>query len=282
MAELAALIGETLEDATVNPDSPPRLLKALRRSGILVESTSRWELGEIEHPVVEPLLAYKKLARLYTANGWAWLASGCTRDASDPSTSPAAWSRAAGRRAAGSPADPAEPAPAVRADEGWTLICADVAQLEPRVLAAMSKDRAMAAAARRADLYEGVVRSGAVQTRQEAKYAVLGAMYGATTGPSGQLGPRLRSVFPGRWRSWTVRRRRGGQGVVSTLLGRSSPRPDALWTATQSRRATRCGRRRRAAGAQQGQGSRPVHPQLRGAGHRGRMVAAWLAEIRHR
>ena len=48
--------------------------QSLHRAGILVESTSRWELAEYRHPVIEPLLEYKKLSRLLSANGWSWLA----------------------------------------------------------------------------------------------------------------------------------------------------------------------------------------------------------------
>ena len=36
-------------------------------------SRSRWELAEYDHPVIAPLLEYKKLMRLMSANGWAWL-----------------------------------------------------------------------------------------------------------------------------------------------------------------------------------------------------------------
>jgi len=285
MAELAAVIGETLEDTTVNPDSPPRLLKALRRAGILVDSTSRWELGEVEHPVVEPLLRYKKLARLYAANGWAWLAEWVHEERFRPvyltgGVVTGRWASSGG----GALQIPRSLRPAVRADAGWTLVCADVAQLEPRVLAAMSKDGAMAAAARGADLYEGVVRSGAVQTRQEAKYAVLGAMYGATTGPSGQLGPRLRTVFPRAMALVDGAAKTGEDGgVVSTLLGRSSPRPDLLWTATQSRASDPDAdgadeRLARSRARDRGRFTRNFVVQ----GTAAEWSLLWLAEIRHR
>src|SRR5699024_8302625 len=85
---------------------------------------------------------------------------------------------------------------AVRADDGWRLVVADAAQLEPRVLAAMSGDNAMARAGRAADMYEGIVASGAVVDRQHAKYGMLGAMYGGTQGVSGQVLPQLRRAFP--------------------------------------------------------------------------------------
>jgi len=285
MAELAAAIAQALDDDTVNPDSPPRLLKALRRAGILVDSTSRWELGEVEHPVVEPLLAYKKLARLHAANGWSWLAEWVRDERFRPvyltgGVVTGRWASSGG----GALQIPRSLRPAVRADDGWTLVCADVAQLEPRVLAAMSKDGAMAAAGRGADLYEGIVRSGAVQTREEAKYAVLGAMYGATTGPSGRLGPRLRSVFPRAMALVDAAAKTGEDGgVVSTLLGRSSPRPDAMWTATQSRASDPDAddsdeRLARSRARDRGRFTRNFVVQ----GTAAEWSLLWLAEIRHR
>ena len=127
---------------------------------------------------------------------------------------------------------PASVRAAVRADPGWTLVVADAAQLEPRVLAAMSGDGAMAAAGRQADLYQGVVDAGIVETRSEAKYAMLGAIYGATTGPSAVLMPRLTKAYPRAVALVEAGARAGERGdVVSTWLGRTSPRPDAAWQA---------------------------------------------------
>jgi len=236
MAALAAQIAQHLDDPDLNPDSPPRLLRALHRVGVFVPSTSKWELSEVDHPVVEPLLEYKKLARLFAANGWAWLDEWVHGDRFRPiyltgGVVTGRWASSGG----GALQIPRQLRAAVHADPGWRFVDADVAQLEPRVLAAMSQDRAMAAAAQGADLYEGVVRSGAVATRQEAKYAVLGAMYGATTGESGRLAPRLRSVFPRAMRAVDAAARTGEEGgVVSTLLGRSSPRPSDAWRSVQS------------------------------------------------
>ena len=51
-------------------------------------------------------------------------------------------------------------------------------------------------AGRGRDLYRGLVDAGVVATRDEAKIAILGAMYGATTGESGRLVPRLARAFP--------------------------------------------------------------------------------------
>ncbi len=195
--QTAAVVRDALGDPKVSLDSQPRLLRSLHRAGLLVQSTSRWELSEHDHPAVAPLIAYKKQMRLYTANGWAWLAEWVRDGRFRPVYVPAGvvtgrWASSGG----GALQIPRALRTAVRADPGWTLVTADVAQLEPRVLAAMARDTALAEAAAGRDLYAGIVERGAVASRAEAKLAMLGAMYGATTGESGRLLPRLRRTFP--------------------------------------------------------------------------------------
>jgi DNA polymerase-1 len=237
MDELAARVRDALGATSVNLDSQVDLLRALRAAGIQVTSTARWELREHEHPAIEPLLAYKKLARLLSANGWAWLdewvADGRFRPEYVPGgTATGRWATSGG----GALQLPKNVRSAVVADAGWTLVVADAAQLEPRVLAGMARDEAMAAASRGRDLYRGLVESGVVATRDEAKVAILGAMYGATTGESGRLVPLLARAFP---RAMELVDRAAGVGErggsVTTLLGRSSPLPPPEWRAVQGR-----------------------------------------------
>ncbi|MCM3780480.1 bifunctional 3'-5' exonuclease/DNA polymerase [Microbacterium hydrocarbonoxydans] len=237
MVAEAERVRSILGDPGLNLDSQPKLLRALHRVGVQVESTARWELARHDHAVVGPLTAYKKLSRLLNANGWAWLAEWVHDGRFRPVYIPGGvvtgrWASAGG----GALQIPRNLRRAVRADDGWRLVVADVAQLEPRMLAAMAGDRAMARAAQGADLYAGVVATGAVGTREEAKYAVLGAMYGATTGDSGRLVPRLRKVYP-RAMALVDEAARVGEdgGVVSTWLGRSSPRPSTEWSRMQAR-----------------------------------------------
>jgi DNA polymerase-1 len=110
-------------------------------------------------------------------------------------------------------------------------VVADVAQLEPRVLAGMSQDSAMAEAARSSDLYAGMVASGAVATRAEAKVGMLGAMYGGTRGESGRMMPRLTRSYPRAIGLVEAAARAGERGeVVHTLLGRGSPTPSGAVT----------------------------------------------------
>ena len=234
LEDLARQIREALDQPQLNPDSAPHLLGALKRAGIPAESTARWELRRYDHPVIAPLLEYKKLYRLYTANGWTWLATWIHDGRFRPEYVVAGvvtgrWATSGG----GALQLPASLRAAVRADPGWKLVVADAAQLEPRVLAAMSGDESMARAGREADLYQGVVDAGIVETRVEAKYAMLGAIYGATTGASAGLMPRLAKAYPRAVELVEQAARAGERGeVVSTWLGRTSPPPGASWQAS--------------------------------------------------
>ena len=97
----------------------------------------------------------------------------------------------------------------------------------------MSGDTAMAEAARATDLYQGMVASGAVATRAEAKVGMLGAMYGGTRGESGRMMPRLTRRYPRAIGLVEEAARAGERGeVVHTLLGRGSPVPDRRVGAT--------------------------------------------------
>ncbi|WP_309130684.1 bifunctional 3'-5' exonuclease/DNA polymerase [Brevibacterium sp.] len=285
MQAVAEEVRVALEDPRANLDSHAKLLSALHRAGINVASTSKWELAESDHPAIEPLLRYKKLARLLSANGWHWLDEWIESGRYRPVYVPGGvvtgrWAASGG----GALQIPRQLRPALRADPGWTLISADVAQLEPRALAAMSGDRAMAEAGREKDLYSGIVDSGIVATRQEAKIAVLGAMYGGTTGDSGRLVPRLRTSFPQAMALVDSAAEVGAAGgVVSTWLGRTSPVPSEGWRQLQAR-ANRFDATaqdeaiaRRAAG-DQGRFTRNFVVQ----GTAAEWALAWLADLRLR
>ncbi|MFP3712688.1 bifunctional 3'-5' exonuclease/DNA polymerase [Puerhibacterium sp. TATVAM-FAB25] len=236
--------------ASLNPDSHPDLLKAMQYAGVGARSLRKWELERLDHPVIAPLLEYKRLQRLLSANGWHWLDT-WVRDGRFRTeylvggVVTGRWSSVGG----GALQLPKDVRRAVVADPGWTLVVADVAQLEPRVLAAMSHDEAMAAAGTApggagiadgaatggADMYAGIVATGVVPTRELAKVGMLGAMYGGTTGVSAQVLPRLAAAFPRAIALVEDAARAGERGeVVSTWLGRGSPRPGEEWDRAQA------------------------------------------------
>lgn len=233
---LAAEVERLLGVGAVAIDSPPELVKALRRAGLDVASTRSGELSRLSHPAIAPLLEYKTLSRLHTANGWNWLDEWVHDGRFRPTFVPGGvvtgrWASDGG----GALQLPKQVRPAVQADEGWMLVVADAAQLEPRILAALSGDPAMASAGAGVDLYAGIVASGAVETREHAKAGMLGAMYGGTTGVSAQVLPRLARSFPRAIGYVEAAARAGERGErVSTRLGRTSPSPPESWRARQS------------------------------------------------
>jgi DNA polymerase-1 len=215
----------------LNPDSPGELLRALQTAGLQVSDTRSWTLEQLDHPGMPALLEYKKLSRLMQANGWSWLET-WVRDGRFRSwflpggVVTGRWASNGG----GALSVPIQVRPAAVADDGWRFVVADVAQLEPRVLAGMSADTAMAEAARSTDLYQGMVVGGAVATRAEAKVGMLGAMYGGTRGESGRMMPRLTRRYPRAIGLVEEAARAGERGeVVHTLLGRGSPVPAGAW-----------------------------------------------------
>jgi DNA polymerase-1 len=283
LEQLAGQIRTALADQTLNPDSPPDLLRALHRADLRVASTRAWELEKIDHPVIEPLLRYKKLARLLSANGWYWMETWIIDDRFHPEYLPGGvvtgrWAT----RGGGALQLPRQIRGAVVADPGWRLVVSDAAQLEPRILAALSRDEAMAHAGQGTDLYAGIVASGVVETRAQAKVAMLGAMYGATSGESGRLLPSLARAYPRALALTETAARAGERGdVVSTRLGRSSPRPSEAWQDDQAR-ASEAGatatdeRRARSAARDWGRFTRNFVVQ----GSAAEWALCWMAEIR--
>lgn len=224
-----------LDVPDLNPDSPAELLKGLAKGGVLATTTRSWELKKIKHPAIAPLLEYKKLARLASANGWHWVDTWVSDGRFRPDyvvggVVTGRWATSGG----GALQLPKQIRPAAVADPGWKLVVADAAQLEPRILAAMAGDRGMVEAGAAGDLYAGIVASGTIDTREHAKVALLGAMYGATQGDGGRLMPLLAKAYPRAIAMVEDAARAGERGeIVTTRLGRSSPPPGDTWRALQ-------------------------------------------------
>ncbi|MFF1382038.1 bifunctional 3'-5' exonuclease/DNA polymerase [Arthrobacter sp. NPDC058288] len=282
-AKLEALNNELrrlLNSPGLNPDSPQELMRALHRNGIEVKTTRQWELKESSHPAIEPLLAYKKLARLHAANGWAWLDAWVNNGRFQPEY--VVGGVVSGRwasRGGGALQIPRQIRGAVHADPGHKLIVADASQLEPRVLVALAQDSKMAEAARDKDLYAGIAAQGFGGDRAKAKVALLGAIYGATTGESGRLMPQLTRTYP-RAVGFVEQAAREGEagGTVTSRLGRSSPPPSDRWL--QSQKSTTAEEQRRADAVARSRGRFTRNFVVQGSA--ADWAACWLAELRRR
>ena len=177
--------------------SPVDVKAMLRRVAVDVPDTRAWRLEQHRdaHPVVEALLHWRKAERIATTYGYRWLDEhvhgGRLRGEWTSSDG------AAGRMTASSGLHnlPTEMRPAVAAEPGHVFVRADLGQIEPRVLAAVSGDTALIAATADDDLYAPVATRLEV-SRDIAKVAVLGAMYGATTGESAHALRGLEREYP--------------------------------------------------------------------------------------
>lgn len=209
----------------LNPSSAAEVVRAFNREGISIPNTRAWSLRQVEHPAVPLLLEFKELYRIWTAHGWSWRDQWVAAGRFRPEYVPAGvvsgrWAS----RGGGALQIPKVVRKAVVADPGWRFVVADAAQLEPRVLAAMSGDRGLAAAARSGDLYAALAADSFGGDRPKAKVALLGAMYGQTGGQAAPALAVLRRSYPRAWEYVEEAARTGeAGGLVRSWLGRTCP-----------------------------------------------------------
>ncbi|MGW7490786.1 bifunctional 3'-5' exonuclease/DNA polymerase [Streptomyces sp. NPDC054786] len=227
MAELADEVSRAFgAGARVRPDLPNDIIKAFARAGISLTSTRKWELQRIDHPAVAPLLEYKTLYRLYTAHGWTWLQQWVHDGRFRPEYLPGGtvsgrWTANGG----GALQIPKVIRQAVLADPGWRLVVADADQMEPRVLAAISRDRGlMEVAGSGEDLYADLAARAFGGDRARAKLGLLGAIYGQTSGDALKHMADLRRRYPAAVAYVDDAARAGEEGrLVRTWMGRTCP-----------------------------------------------------------
>ncbi|MER6673854.1 bifunctional 3'-5' exonuclease/DNA polymerase [Streptomyces sp. NPDC000983] len=225
LAELANEVSAAF-GRRVRPDLPADVVRAFGQAGIKVRSTRRWELESLDHPAVAPLIEYKKLYRIWVAHGWSWLQDWVRDGRFRPEflaggTVTGRWVTNGG----GALQIPKVIRRAVVADPGWRLVVADADQMEPRVLAAVSRDPGlMEVAGRPGDLYQAVSDRAFSGDRDQAKLAVLGAVYGQTSGDGLKNLAALRRRFPLAVAYVDDAARAGTEGrLVRTWLGRTCP-----------------------------------------------------------
>ncbi|MBD0424434.1 bifunctional 3'-5' exonuclease/DNA polymerase [Streptomyces sp. TRM S81-3] len=225
LAELADEVSAAF-GRRVRPDLPADVVKAFAQAGIKVSSTRRWEIESVDHPAVKPLIEYKRLYRIWVAHGWSWLQDWVRDGRFRPEflaggTVTGRWVTNGG----GALQIPKVIRRAVVADPGWRLVVADADQMEPRVLAAISRDPGlMEVAGRETDLYQSVSDRAFSGDRAQAKLAVLGAVYGQTSGDGLKNLAALRRRFPQAVAYVDDAARAGEEGrLVRTWLGRTCP-----------------------------------------------------------
>jgi DNA polymerase-1 len=183
---------------TADLRSPVQVRSLLAAAGVEVPDTRAWRLEEFKDtsPLVAALLEWRKAERIATTYGYGWLDENLGPDG----RLRGAWTGsdgAAGRMTASSGLHnmPAAIRRAVIAAQGHLFVRADLGQVEPRVLAAVSGDPALALATQADDMYLPVATELGVD-RPTAKVAMIAAMYGQTTGHGGVAGRRMRAAYP--------------------------------------------------------------------------------------
>jgi DNA polymerase I len=231
LAELAARVNEAFGVHGLHPDSPAEVVRAFARAGVDVPNTRAWVLRKVDHPAVAPLLEYKELYRIWTAHGWAWRDAWITDGRFRAEYVPGGvvsgrWAT----RGGGALQVPKVVRRAVIADPGWRFVVADAGQLEPRVLAAVSGDARLAAAASAGDLYAALAADAFDGDRARAKVAMLGAMYGQTGGAAVPALAVLRQSYPTAFEYVEAAARTGeAGGLVRSWLGRTCPPASTAW-----------------------------------------------------
>jgi DNA polymerase I len=186
------------EGTTADLRNPAQVGELLAKIGIVVPDTRSWRLEPFRstHPGVAALLDWRKAERVLTTYGYRWL----DRHVGLDGRLRGGWGAAdggAGRMTAqaGLHNLPASHRVAVRAEPGYVLVRADLGQIEPRVLAAVSGDVGLTAATQSEDLYAPVAAQIGTD-RPTAKVAVLAAMYGQTSGSAGAALKRMERAYP--------------------------------------------------------------------------------------
>ena len=171
---------------------------------------------------------------------------------------------------------PAPLRPAIAARPGHVFVRADLGQIEPRVLAVVSGDRAFAEATRADDLYAPVAAKLGID-RPVAKVAVLAAMYGQRSGSAGEALKDLERAYPVAMRLLDDAYAAGvGRGALRTFGGRRIPF-EAILAAGEPSGPTVDGADAQAIDSARGRFARNAVIQ----GSAAELFKAWAATVRH-
>jgi DNA polymerase I len=194
----AAVLQHFPAGASCDLRNPAQVRDLLARVGFTYPDTRSWRLEPFRstHRGVAALLDWRKAERIATTYGYGWL----DRHVGGDGRLRGEWGAAdaaAGRMTASAGLHnlPSGLRVAVVAEPRHLLVRADLGQVEPRVLAAVSGDAGLTAAARADDMYAPVAAALHCD-RPTAKVAVLAAMYGQTSGAAGEALKRMERAYP--------------------------------------------------------------------------------------
>jgi DNA polymerase-1 len=265
--------------------NPAQVRELLAAAGVDVPHTRAWLLEPYRatHPLVDALLRWRKDERIATTYGYRWL----DEHVGDDDRLRGGWTAcdgAAGRMTAqnGLHNLPAPLRPAIRAAPEHVFVRADLGQIEPRVLAVVSADRAFAEATRSDDLYAPVAAKLGVD-RPTAKVAVLAAMYGQRSGAAGEALKDLERAYPV---AMGLLDRAYDDGVarrpVRTWGGRLirfGAAPPARGEGAEASQASAIGTLESSAGADASRGRYARNAIIQGSA--AELFKAWAATVRH-
>lgn len=280
LAAKAQSLAMALGTPGMNPDSPQELVRALHKAGFAVRSVRAWELEAINHPLITQVLEYKKLSRLASSHGDAWLDQWVKNSRFHPhyvlgTVASGRWAASGG----GALQLPHAIRHVVRTQTGRTFVVADGRQLEPRILAAISSDQQLQTAGQQDDLYQWLLDAKLVSNRQEAKLGMLSVIYGGGGGASGNVGAALTKSFPTAMKFVDQAAHAGEQGLgVRSFLGRGCPPADEAWMRAQRETADEAAQRAADAAARaRGRFTRNFVVQATAA----EWALVWMGHARH-
>ncbi|MBP2477589.1 DNA polymerase-1 [Crossiella equi] len=185
-------------------------------------------LESVDHPAGLKLLRYREIERITAMFGYDWAQRWISNGQWWPLFRPAGTVSGRWSGQGGAVQLPRMLRGCVQVPEGRILIRADLAQAEPRMWAHLSSDLNLLAALERGDLYEDIAKEFS-WTREEAKLAVLAALYGRRDTASKAAWRKLSEQFPEamNYLGWATNVGQNGRALL-TRLGRAFPAPDTV------------------------------------------------------
>ncbi|MBP2471153.1 DNA polymerase-1 [Crossiella equi] len=201
--------------------------EAFDGDGIAVRGSRLRDVEHLDHPAVPAFREWRRLDLLAHNYGRAWSARWVREGRWYPHFRPGGAVTGRWSAEGGGLQLPPPLRQCVRARPGRVLVVADIAQLDPRVLAALSSDQGLLSAAAGGDLYARVGAELGL-SRQSAKEVVIRVLNGGRSSEDRRALALLRRRYPAAmsFLDESARQARTGE-AVRTRLGRTMPMPES-------------------------------------------------------